>query len=204
MQRIQLKNPASTGYSKSVSRTGLFDTQINPKPLPTFPDLDYMATDASALNDVVLTKDNLKFDSFPMDNRERQSLQYQTPVAALHGFRTPRATLNDFPSIKKYPDNMGESQLDRSVFLKTLASAEHGYRKLDEAVHERVKKGGKGPRGYSTFMRSDGRERDANSSINAMAKRGLTFDSAAAKPQIQTVAPNHQKVAPVLAATPNF
>ena len=200
----KLVNPAATGYSRHVSRTGLLDTQINPKPLPTFPDLDYMPSSSTALNDVVLTKDNLKFSSVPMDNKERQSLQYQTPVAALHGFRTPRSTLQSFPGVKKYPESTGHTQLDSELYMKTISSAEYGYKKLDNAVHERVKKGGRGSRGFSTYMRSDGLERDANASIHAMARRGLTFDSAAAKPQIQTVAPNHKKVAPVLAAARTF
>lgn len=201
---VMLKNPASTGYSRKVTQTGLFDTQINPKALPTFPDLDYLPTDASALNDVVLTQDNLRFASVPMDNMERQSLQYQSQVAALYGNRTPRPTLQKFPEVKQFPEYAGSSQLDSSLYMKTLASAEYGYKRLDDAVHDRVQKGGRGPRGYSSFMRASGFERDQNKSILTDARRGLTFDSAPAKPQIQTVAPNHKKVAPVLAAARNF
>jgi hypothetical protein len=200
----KLANPAAPGYGANVKRTGIFDTQINPKPLPTFPDLDYMPGESTALNDVVLTKDNLRFSSTPQDNAERQNLRYQTSVAALHGYRTPRQTLSVFPKIKKHNDYMPEPQLDVDVYMKTMASAEHGYRKLDNSVYQRVQMGGKGPKGFSTFMRADGLERDANSSIHKEARKGLSFDTPAAKPMIQTVAPNHNKVAPVLAATRHF
>lgn len=199
-----LTNPANPGYTKHISFTGHIDTRVNPKKLPTFPSLDYMPSDATALNDVVLTANSFRVNGTPSDSKELNALRYQTPVAALHGYRTPRETMKSVPRISKHVQDTPNPQLDTDVYYRVMASAEYGYRKLDNAVHERVQKGGKGSRGYSSFMRADGFERDENTSIHDQAPKGLTFDTEPAKPMIQILAPNHRKVAPVLAAARNF
>lgn len=200
-----IRNPIDTGYgAATLSKPKLIDSAINPKPLPTYPSLDYMPTAASGLNDVVMTRNNLRFTEKVKDRSEFNALLYHTQVSALHGNRVPRVTMDAFPKVKKFPEPDATHQLNTDAYFKVQASAEHGFRKLDDGVYRRVQLGGGGPRGFSSYIRADGRERDQNKSINAQMPHGLTFDSETAKPNMHYLAPNHRPVAPVLAATPNF
>ena len=201
----QLHNPAATGFSRAHKRKNVYlDTEINPSKLPTFPQLDHMDTEASALNDVMLTRGSMRINIAPTPNVTGGKLLSQTAVAALHGYRTPRVVMENMPTFKSGKPTEVDYQLDLDGYYKTMASAEHGNRVLDDEVLKRVKMGGRGPQGNLGMIRAGGLERDANSSIRKSAPLGLSHDAKTAKSQIYTVAPNHKATRPVLAAARNF
>lgn len=200
-----LTNPADAGYGNANKRRNPYiDTEVNPRPLPTFPMVDYMDTEASSINNVVLTDKNFKISGRPTDQKTRSALHYQTKVSALHGLRIPRAQLETPARILPSKPANDIYQFNMDQYYKTMASSEYGYRKLDNEVLSRVRVGGRGPQGDLSMMRASGLERDKNTSINASPAMGLTFQSEAAKPIIQTVAPNHKPTKPHLAAARNF
>lgn len=198
-----LRHPVKTGYGKAGrNKRPLIDTEINPKEMPTFPSLDYMPTESSALNNVVMTDESFRIDTNLTTAPQRKALYYQTEVAALHGFRTPRAEMDSMPAMYEAPLKP-TFRVGNATLNKNIASAEYGLRDLDEKVLERVEMLGRGTRGNLNRMRAWGRERDANKSIHDYNDLGLERKSKAAKPASHAVAPNHKKIKPVLAAAPN-
>lgn len=202
-ERKSLSHPVKTGYGKANRlKRSLLDTEINPKELPSFPDLDYMPTESTALNNVVMTDNNFRIDTPMTDASERKALHFQTDVAALHGFRTPRPLMSDMPAFNMDVDT-SVIKFNKDAMDKNIASAEYGMRKLDEGVLKRVKELGRGTRGDLNRMRAWGRERDSNKSVHDRNDLGLSYKTKSAKAMSQTVAPNHKRVKPVLAAAPN-
>ena len=202
-------NPAKTSFA--VKRDGKqqgFYAKIDPNPEHDFPDLRYLPTSASALNDTHLSD---KLFSMPnvagrtaLQNKLFNATIYENSAGPLHGYKTPLEPAK----IGRLDDNMENDEPDTTklqygAYVQVMASAEHGFRALDEKVlaRNRVRRRYLGD---STYGPAYGMQREKNKAVLSSAPNGLPSNSATSVPRTDLLRINNERIAPVLSAAPNL
>jgi len=201
-----LTNPAHPGYGSSTHVAAYaFDPKIHPQPLPSFPTLDYLPGTSTSLNDTVIRdSDNHIYDATGQGNRKKlfDSTVYASRTGKLCGYRVPRAQAEISALV---PEGVPEPNvtLSTDVHQKVMASAEHGYKKLDYEVLHKVEK----PRintGNMNKAYAFGWQRFVNPSILPRNRWSLPSDAPTGVADNDDVRVNDKRIRPVMVSTRNI
>lgn len=198
-------NPATSGYLDETNQTrfGLFDPKIHPNDQMTYPMLETMPQDSTAIGETVLTADSFKIGEDPeMEKIDYGIFQQQLAKADIHGYRTglERHDPSRFGDpVQSVPDL---TPIDVDRYHKVMASSEYGYNAIDRTVLRKVS-GNKKIMGYNQYGRAYGLERAANRAIIESPADGLEYTTPTAVPSNDNIKINQSGIKPVLVAAPN-
>lgn len=202
MRHVGVEWFAPLGNS-SGARVAMMDPTVDPRPLPTFPDLATMPGESAALNDIAVSAAQVKLTPSNISNVDPAAVEYENLKGGVRGYRTgvqpvaPKSRNFTYTQVEPEPETINTAR-----YYSVLAAAEHGWKAVDEDVLSRVITQ-RGIMGNGQYARNAGYDRVENKAIPVAPAVGFKRTAITGVSSNDDLRINDSRVRPVLAAAPN-